>query len=218
MKKRLLPLLLCLLLCLGLAGCVAGMLGLAYGDPEVELREDPAEYQKLAGPEPEEDYRIRSLDLRGDIFPQALPRNAEVREFRMVRYDPWDPQWICYLTLQYSPEDYARETERLAAFPKAEYAGVFSVTGFDPEPLALSVDRTAGFLYAIPTPGRENAVTYVRLEFGNLFYDLDYRKYIPAAYLPQGFDATPENPWREAHLQEADSGTPETQNVTEERP
>ncbi len=192
-----------LVLCLGLNGCVAigAALSAVFSD-SVHVYEDPSEYGRFVGPEAETDYQINSLELRGDIFPAAIPPEAEATEFKMVYYNPFDPQWLCYLTLQYSEEAYARECERLAAFPEADCQGVFSVTGFAAEPLAVSVDRTAGFLYALPTPGRSNSVTYVRIEFCNLFMDLDYTQYIPAAYLPLGFDASEENPYRQAWLAE----------------
>ena len=80
-----------------------------------------------------------------------------------------------------------------------------SVSGFAAEPLAISVDRSSGFLYAIPTPGRTNTITYVRLEFGNLFLDLDWTEYVPSQYLPIGFDASEENPWRAAWFAEVES-------------
>lgn len=200
--------LLLLCLCLSLSGC--GAITMAFSavfSDSVHVYEDVSEYGRFAGPEAEQDYLVDSYDLRGDIFPAVIPPEAEATEFKMVYYNPFDPQWLCYLTLQYDADDYAQECERLAAFPKADYAGVFSVTGFPEEPLAVSAG-SSGFLYAIPTPGRSGAVTYVRLEFHNYFYDLDYRDYIPEAYLPLGFDATEDNPYRKACLASNNLGVP----------
>ena len=204
-KRILLPVLL-LAACLLFSGCGAILLTLrtVFGD-SVHVDTDPAEYTRFVGPEAEEQYRISSTHLKGEIFPAALPGDAEVPEFKMVYYNPFDAQWLCYLTVQYTPEAFAAERERLAAFPREEYQGVFSATGFPAEPLALTVDQTAGFLYAIPTPGRTDAVTYVRIEFGNLFLDLDWTEYVPAQYLPIGFDASEDNPWRAAYLAEWES-------------
>ena len=199
--RSLLALLLVAALCLRLCGCgaIAAAFSTVFGD-SVHLYEDVSEYGRFVGPDAEADFQINSLDLNGAIFPRKLPADAEVPEFKMVYYNPWDAQWLCYLTVQYDGEAYAREAERLSAFPKDDYEGVFSVTGFAAEPLAVTVDRTSGFLYAIPTPGRTDAVTYVRIEFGNLFLDLDWTEYIPAAYLPTGFDASEDNPWRAAYF------------------
>ena len=186
-------LLLCL--CLSMSGCgaIAMALSAVFSDT-VHVYEDVSEYGRFVGPEAEQDYAVNNYDLIGDIFPAVIPPEAEATEFKMVYYNPFDPQWLCYLTLQYDADGYVRECERLAAFPKTDYAGVYSVTGFAEEPLAVSAG-TSGFLYAIPTPGRSGAVTYVRLEFCNYFYDLDYPDYIPADYLPLGFDATEDNPY-----------------------
>lgn len=124
-------------LCLNLSGCRALALGFtaAFSDT-VHVYEDVSGYSRFVGPEAEEDYRIDSPELCGDIFPDTIPAEAEPVEFKMVYYNPFDPQWLCYLTLRYDEDAYARECERLEAFPKADYAGVFSVTGFAEEPLA----------------------------------------------------------------------------------
>ena len=199
-----------LLLSLSLSGCAfgtaLGLLGLSAGE-KPELCEDPSEYGRWFGPEATEEY-LDKESLDPAIFPAALTPEMEVREFKMIYYNPWDPQWLGYLTVAYSEADYAREAERLAAFPKDDYAGIYSVTGFAEEPLAVNADDYHGFLYAIPTPGAENSVTYVLLEFCNYFYDLDYRDYIPEAYLPEGFDAGEDNPYRKACLASNNLGVP----------
>ena len=186
-----------LALCLNLSGCAIGtamgLLGLsAFEQPEVH--EDVSEYSRYFGPGATEQFLVDTLDTA--IFPAALTPEMDVREFKLVYYNPWDPQWLGWLTVAYSEADYAREAERLAAFPRGSYEGVYSVTGFPEEPLAVNVDSYSGFLYAIPTPGAENSVTYVLMEFCNYFYDLKYWDYIPEAYLPLGFDATEDNPYR----------------------
>ena len=184
-------------LCLSLSGCVfgtaMGLLGLSQ-EEEPEVHEDVSEYSRYFGPGATEQFLVDTLDTA--IFPAALTPEMDVREFKLVYYNPWDPQWLGWLTVAYSEADYARETERLAAFPRGNYEGIYSVTGFPEEPLAVNVDDYAGFLYAIPTPGAENSVTYVLMEFCNYFYDLNYRDYIPEAYLPLGFDAAENNPYR----------------------
>ena len=42
---------------------------------------------------------------------------------------------------------------------------------------------------------------YVELIFCNYFYDLDYQEMIPEEYLPVGFDATRDNPYRREMLE-----------------
>lgn len=195
-------LLLILALCLSLSGCALGtamgLLGLSQLE-QPEVHEDVSEYSRFFGPEATEPFLAQET-LDPAIFPAALSPEMEVREFKMIYYNPWDPQWLGWLTVAYSEADYAREAERLAAFPRGDYEGVYSVTGFAEEPLAVNVDNYQGFLYAIPTPEAENSVTYVLMEFCNYFYDLDYQDYIPEAYLPLGFDATVDNPYQELCL------------------
>lgn len=189
-------LLLLLSLCLSLSGCGAIALGFtaAFSDT-VHVYEDGSEYGRFFGPEATEHF-LSEETLDPAIFPAALTSEMDVREFKMIYYNPWDPQWLGWLTVAYSEADYAREAERLAAFPRGSYEGIYSVTGFPEEPLAVNVDDYQGFLYAIPTPGEANSITYVLMEFCNYFYDLNYQDYIPEAYLPLGFDATEGNPYR----------------------
>ena len=116
----------------------------------------------------------------------------------MVYYDPWDAQFLSYLTVRYSPEDYAAETARLTALGVTDYKGYYTVTGFadDSDPIAMYADNYHGFVYAMHTPEQENTITYVEMIFCNNFYDLDYKSMIPAQYLPEGFDATIDNPYQ----------------------
>lgn len=183
-------------LCLSLSGCGALALGFtaAFSDT-VHVYEAVSDYGRFFGPEATEHF-LSEETLDPAIFPAALTPEMDVREFKMIYYNPWDPQWLGWLTVAYSEADYAREAERLAAFPRGNYEGIYSVTGFPEEPLAVNADDYQGFLYAIPTPGEENSVTYVLMEFCNYFYDLKYWDYIPEAYLPLGFDATEGNPYR----------------------
>lgn len=47
---------------------------------------------------------------------------------------------------------------------------------------------------------KDSEIIYVELLFCNYFYDIDYQSMIPEKYLPIGFDATLENPYREQKL------------------
>ena len=83
------------------------------------------------------------------------------------------------------------------------------MTGFaDAEnPLAMLADSYQGFVYAIRTPGadgeiEENTITYVMIIFCNYFMDLKYENYIPARYLPEGFNAHSGNPYEESKRKE----------------
>lgn len=93
---------------------------------------------------------------------------------------------------------------RLENYASTDYIGNYGVTGFAGEgnPLAIYADDYQGFVYAIQTPGQENAITYVEIIFCNYFMDLNYEKYIPNEYLLEGFDSTQGNAYRKKMLGE----------------
>ena len=62
------------------------------------------------------------------------------------------------------------------------------------ELLAINEDKYQGFVYAL-TDGN-NRIIYAEEIFCNYYMDLDYKEYIPAEYLLDGFDATEDNPYR----------------------
>lgn len=178
------------------AGGVTALMMLISASAKVEVDTDPAHYAEYMGEQAGEQYRNKwGMDER--IFPAELTPDllAQVQEYKMVYYDPWDKQFLSYLTVEYSPEEYAAEVARLAELGVSQYQGYYGVTGFADEnnPLAMAADDYQGFVYAIATPGKAYSVTYVELIFCNYCYDIEYKEYIPAAYLPEGFDATPDN-------------------------
>ena len=64
--------------------------------------------------------------------------------------------------------------------------------------LAMRANPDYGVIYAIPA--EKNQIVYVEMIFCNYFYDIDYRSMIPEEYLPVGFDATVESPYRQQRL------------------
>ena len=81
-----------------------------------------------------------------------------------------------------------------------EYKGYFGTRGFRDkyQLLAIEVDPDYGLIYAL---GEENnQIIYVELIFCNYFYDIDYQDEINIQYLPIGFDATPDNEYRQKRL------------------
>ena len=51
----------------------------------------------------------------------------------------------------------------------------------------MCADEYQGFIYAL-TDGK-GKIIYVEMIFCNYSFDLEYEKYIPSEYLPDGFDA-----------------------------
>ncbi len=174
-----------------------GLLYYAFATAKVEVTTDPAAYADVIGPAAKDVYRSK-WGMDESIFP-AAPDPAQIEAFQMARYDPWDAQFIAYLVMDYDAAAYAAECARLAALPMTEYKGCYGVSGFTRYTLlAMFADSYNGFVYAL-TDG-ESRIIYAELIFCNYCFDLDYRQYIPPAYLPDGFDATSGNPYGKAQL------------------
>lgn len=67
-------------------------------------------------------------------------------------------------------------------------------------PLAVNAGRN-GYIYAM-ADDVQNKIIYVELTFHNFFTDIDYERVIPKEYLPIGFDAKTDNPYREEYRSE----------------
>ena len=179
---------------------LASVLGNLYlwdqSEAEVMVSSDPARYADYIGGAALEDYRDK-LDMDEDIFPETADgAGMSAEAFQMVYYNPWDPQYLCYLTMRYGEEAYRQELERLAEYPSTEYLGYYGATGFneDYRLAAMYADPVNGFVYALD--GGDGQIVYVEIIFCNYFMDLDYEEYIPAEYLPAGFDASEGNAYR----------------------
>ncbi len=166
------------------------------------IDEDERNYSQYMGENALEEYRNK-LDMDESIFPAELTEDIKVRNYKMLYCNPFDPQYLSYLTVTYSPADYEKEIQRLNAYESTDYKGIYGVTGFNGrEPLAVYADEYHGFVYAINTPDAENTITYCELIFCNYFMDIEYSDFMPEEYLPDGFDATVENPYRKKMLGE----------------
>lgn len=179
-----------------LIGALAvSLLVLSFYNSEVEVYTDISKYTEYVGENAEKPFEYKLMDE--DIFPAEITENMNVEDFQMIYYSPFDPQYLGYLVVNYEEENFAEEVSRLESYPSTEYIGNYSVSGFDDdyELLAMNADPYYGFVYAL-TDG-EGKIIYVEMMFCNFFMDLDYTQYIDSEYLPVGFDATEENPYRE---------------------
>ena len=135
------------------------------------------------------------------IWPESIKDEKAVSEYRMVRYDPWDAQYLGYLVMDLKDADYDAEVKRLRKYPSTPYTGIYSVREEETyELLAVNADEYHGFVYAL-TDGR-NRIIYAEQIFCNFFLDLDCEKYIPREYLLDGFDAGEDNPYRKMMMGE----------------
>ena len=177
---------------------------LIFTTAKEELVTDISKYNSVIGKESEEKYNTK-WGLNEKIFPKKIKKSYDVKNFKFVYYDPWDANYLAFLEIDYNDEDYEEEKERLEKLGIKNYKGYYGVTGFENYTLlAMDADSYNGFIYAI-TDGN-NKIVYVELQFCNYSMDIDYNKYIPKKYLPDGFDATMDNPYQKAKDKEQGVG------------
>ena len=193
---------------------VVSLAALSFFAAPKKVIKDPAEYnnyfhnESLKGTE----YSYGNLPIF-DVMPENIS-GLDVEEFQIFYYNPWDPQYITYMTIDYK-DAYDKEMARLAAIGVEEYAGNYSVTG---EPvgydlLAMDADEHDGFVYAMIPKDREGntKITYVGIVFCDYFLDVNVHDYMPDKYLLPGFDASINNPHKKKMEKEtyAQTGQPE---------
>lgn len=173
-----------------------------YTNAKIEVSTDASEFNKYIHNEQDKDseYRMGTYALF-DVMPEKI--EAAVTEYQLTYYNPWDGQYVVYMTLDYG-EKYDEEIARLQAIGIDDYKGIYTVTG-EPEGydlVAMDSDEYNGFVYAMIPEGQEGntKITYCALVFCNYFLDLDVHEYMPAKYLLPGFDATNDNPYRQKML------------------
>lgn len=186
---------------------VVGLASLSISTAKIKTCDDVSMYSQLIRNDNHgnaDKYGICSKD-NFYIFPEKITRDMKVDEFEFMYYNPWDPQHIIYMTVEYDDDAYDTEMKRLEKAGVEEYEGIYLVTG-EPEGydiVAMNSDDYHGFVYAmIPEDGNANKITYVGIWFCNYFLDADVHDYMPDRYLLPGFDATGDNAYREKKLSE----------------
>lgn len=188
------------LLCWMLTGVFAiGVMYFAAKSTEVEVNTDISKYQDYIGENALEEYQNK-WGMDESIFPDVITDDMEVKDYKLVYYNPWDAQYLSCLVVDYEEAGFESEVERLKKYSSTEYLGYYGVTGFAEEYdlLAMYADSYQGFVYALSD--KEDTIVYVELIFCNYIMDLDYTEYIKEEYLPIGFDATEDNPYRREKL------------------
>lgn len=178
---------------------ILGIMYLISKDAKVEVNTDIGKYQDYIGENAQEEYQNK-WDMDESIFPEEITDEMDVKDYKMVYYNPWDAQYLSYLVVDYDEEDFKKETERLTKYPSTKYLGYYGAAGFleEYELLAMYADEYQGFVYALSD--KENTVIYVEIIFCNYMMDIDYKEYIKEEYLPLGFDATDDNPYKSKQL------------------
>lgn len=203
--KRAKNIILCMLLVLtGITVWVSLLLAVAVGLPilvstsaQVSVNGDIALYQEYIGPDARKEYRDK-YSMDESIFPEQITEDMNVTDYKMVYYNPWDPQWLSYLVVEYDDGAWEKELSRLNDYSSTEYISYYGATGFSGyDLLAVYADEDyGGLVYALCDQSSQRII-YVEIIFCNYFMDLDYEEYIPGEYLPDGFDAKNGNSIRE---------------------
>lgn len=187
------------LIWLSMIGAAAGLLVVDMKSAKIEEDTDISHYHRYMGTNADDRYSDK-LGMDESIFPRDITSEMNVTDYKMVYYNPWGPQWLSYLAVEYDDAAYQSEIERLRSYSSNEYQGIYGAQGFHEnyELLAMNSDPCYGFVYAL-TDGA-GKIIYVEIIFCNYFMDLEYESYIDASYLPIGFDATSGNPYRESMM------------------
>ena len=182
---------------------ITSLLIAAVSSAKIEVSTDPTEFNKYIhnGMVKDSEYRMGTNE-QFDVMPETI--DAEVTEYRLMYYNPWDPQYIVYMTLDYG-DNYDEEITRLKAIGIDDYQGIYTVTG-EPEGydlVAMDSDDYQGFVYAmIPEDSDGNTkITYCAILFCNYILDVDVHEYMPDRYLLPGFDATDGNAYRKSFME-----------------
>lgn len=173
---------------IGIALSVASMTS-----AQIEINTDIALYQEYIGPNARKEYRNKR-DMDESIFPEQITEDMNVVDYKMVYYNPWDPQWLSYLIVDYDNAAWETERNRLSTYLSTEYMGYYDITGFSEYDLlaVCTGENYEGLVYALADQNSQRII-YVEIIFYNYFMDIDYNEYIAKEYLPNGFDATNTN-------------------------
>ena len=166
---------------------------------KIEVYEDISQYEEymsFSG-----NNKWSKWDMDENIWPRKITENMNVLNYKMVRYDPRDVQYLWYLIVEYPDEDYEKEVERLKNYDSTEYLWYYWVTGMIwYELLAIYADKYNWFIYALTD--WKSKIIYVELIFCNYFMDLNYKEYISGEYILDWFDASIDNPYRMEMMKE----------------
>lgn len=108
---------------------VVGMIALMVISATIDIDTNIAHYHEYMGQNAKEEYRTK-WGMDETIFPTDITKNMEIVDYKMVYYNPWDAQFLSYLVIDYSEDDYQTEVSRLKEYPSTEYMGYYTVTGF----------------------------------------------------------------------------------------
>lgn len=160
---------------------------------KIEVYEDISHYEECMSFG--DNNKWHKWSMNENIRPRKITENMNVLDYKMVRYDPRDVQYLGYLVVEYSDQNYTKEVERLKNYDSTEYMWYYWVGGISwYDLLAINADKYYWFVYALTD--WKSKIIYVELIFCNYFMDLKYEEYIPREYLLDGFDASIDNSYK----------------------
>ena len=129
---------------IGLIGIM--LIGSALSKPEVYNDiESYTEYMSFEAQNSDSKWNKWGMDE--SIWPSKIDDVSDVVDYKMVYYNPWDAQYLGYLVIDYTPDDYASEITRLKEYPSTDYIGYYSVIEEKSyELLAIYADEYNGFV------------------------------------------------------------------------
>ncbi len=144
-----------------------------------------------------EDLNLFSEKGMMEIWPTDVTERMVVKEFMMIDYNPFDSNYLGYMVVEYSKDEYELEANRLSLYNSTDYIGKYGVTGFINFDVLAMQASDSGFVYAITDKslfGENNRVIYVEIVFPGYACDLECEKYIPEEFLPDGLNVSQGNP------------------------
>ncbi len=182
---------------------VIGLFGASISLAPKVLIKDTAQYNKYIhnGLTPASELGMGEDEIF-NVMPEKI-EGVKTDEFQLFYYNPWDPQYMIYMTLDLG-DGYDEEISRLKNIGVEDYKGIYTVTG-EPEGydmVAMNSDPYQGFVYAmIPENAEGNSkITYVAIVFCNYSPDVDVTDYIPEKYVLPGLDVSDDNPYKESMM------------------
>ena len=162
---------------------------------EIEVYDDISQYEQYMSFDKEDNDKWYKWWMDESIWPTEITDNMKIIDYKMLRYDPRDVQYLGYLVVEYSDQNYTKEVERLKNYDSTEYMWYYWVGGISwYDLLAINADKYYWFVYALTD--WKSKIIYVELIFCNYFMDLKYEEYIPREYLLDGFDASIDNSYK----------------------
>jgi len=141
------------------------------------------------------EYTIAGPEYVDNIWPEEITENMNIQDYLLIYYNPWDSNYLSYLVVEYTQEDYEAEVAHLLSYPSTDYVGRYGAEGFEKYQLLAMQDSYTGFVYAL-TDG-EDTIIYVGMQFPGYSMDIEYEEYVPNEYLPKGLDLSKDNPTRQ---------------------